>query len=412
MKNSSLNEVLVDLSNLIETVDNPQMATKEKSKYTMSFSNDFEVFEDVDAGIIYENTNGELLLDIINKKDRIFSILMEYIAKTKESIKTIHKAVVFNLFDHYQYIEKLREDLEKCDINQSIINMLCDDLNYYVNTYIQEQESFLNEYNSNRKDELDLEELLSNEEKLKMFVELDDFDEYFEHDKSDLHGVKKEIRQNIRKIEEENTRLINRNNNLLSGILNYLYSITTFFIIVDNQVDRRTKSSESIEELLIEPLNIPRSETNFEKIPNISNSKNKQMEGQFQIITKYEIQSLDELLNIYIRDMMENKIKIKKCEDCGRYFFPTAKQIYCSNCRDNSYEVRKNTSAEKLLYRNNYKNQHNKMRRGIEKNPELKDSFDKWNRMAKTMLSQCEEGKISYDEFNEWFERNSELKKF
>ena len=130
MKNSSLNEVLVDLSNLIETVDNPQMATKEKSKYTMSFSNDFEVFEDVDAGIIYENTNGELLLDIINKKDRIFSILMEYIAKTKESIKTIHKAVVFNLFDHYQYIEKLREDLEKCDINQSIINMLCDDLNY------------------------------------------------------------------------------------------------------------------------------------------------------------------------------------------------------------------------------------------------------------------------------------------
>ena len=66
MKNSSLNEVLVDLSNLIETVDNPQIATKEKSKYTMSFSNDFEVFEDVDAGIIYATDAKSANLQVVD----------------------------------------------------------------------------------------------------------------------------------------------------------------------------------------------------------------------------------------------------------------------------------------------------------------------------------------------------------
>ena len=406
MKQSSINEVLLDLSSLMETAQKSQESTKEKNKYYISFANDYEVFEDLKEEVIYENGSGELLLDIVNKKEEMFSGLMEYIAKTKESIRTIQQAVVFNLFDHYQYIEKLREDLEKCQINHSIINMLCDDLNSYVNTYIQEQEEFLTQYNSNRKDEIDLEELLNDEEKLKLFVELEDFSEFFEHDKSDLYGVKKEIRQNIRKIEEENQRLINHNNNLLSGILNYLYSIITFFIIIDKQVDRRTKKGENIEDLLIEPLNIPRSETNFEKIQSNKKGKSSQMEGQFQIVTKYEINSLDELLNIYIKDMMENKITIRKCADCGKYFLPNAKQIYCDDCKGKSYDVRKNNDSAKMLYRKNYKNEHNRMRRGLEKNPQLEEKFQKWKKMAQTMTMQCEDGKITYEKLEDWFNEN------
>lgn len=414
MKESSINEVLLDLTDLMDTVEKPQETTKEKSKYYISFSNEYEVFEDLKNEVTYENSIGELLLDIINKKSEFFTALMEYISKTKESIKTINTAVVVNLFDHYQYIEKLREDLKMCGINSSIINMLCDDLNEYVNAYIQEQDGFLAEYNSNRKDELDLEELLNDEEKLKAFVELDDFEEFFESDKSDLHSVKGEIRKNIRLIEEENKKLIENNNNLLSGILNYLYSIITFFIIIDKQVDRRirSKGDTGIEELLIEPLNIPRSETNFERVPSSVRGKHSGIEGQFQIVTKYEIDSLDELLNIYIRDMMENKITIRKCEDCGKYFLPFGKQIYCDDCKGKSYDIRKNTDSIKVLYRSNYKNQHNKMRRGIDKNPDIKDRFDRWNGMAKTMMAQCETGKISYEKFAQWLEENGDLKRF
>ena len=147
VKESSINEVLVDLTDLMGVVEKPQEATKEKSKYYISFSNDYEVFEDLKNEITYENTSGELLLDIINKKNEFFSALMEYVAKTKESIRTIQKAVVVNLFDHYQYIEKLREDLEKCDINPSIINMLCDDLKV-----VHKSQKFLYYYFVNQKD--------------------------------------------------------------------------------------------------------------------------------------------------------------------------------------------------------------------------------------------------------------------
>ena len=412
MKNSSLNEALIDLNKMIGQAKESQMTTKDKAKYYISFSNDYEIFEDVEEEVTYENSNGELLLDILNKKDAIFASIMKYISETKENVKKIDKAIIVDLFEHFSYIDKLREDLEESDVNQSIINLLCEDLNKYIGINIQEQDDFLAEYNSNRKDELDLEELLEDEEKLKLFVQLDDFNEYFEHDRSDLDGVKKEIKKNISLIDQENAKLVEHNNNLLSGILNYLYSIITFFMIVDKQVDRRTKSKENIEDLLIKPLNIPRSETNFERLPQNGRGKKSQLEGQFQIVTKYEITSLDELLNIYIRDIMENKITIRKCRDCGKFFLPTAKQIYCDGCKGNSYDVRKNTNSAKVLYRNNYKNQHNKMRRLFEKNPDIKLQFDSWNLEAKNMTIKCLEGKITLNELNLWFKDNKNLNNF
>ena len=277
MKNSSLNEALIDLNKMIGQAKESQMTTKDKAKYYISFSNDYEIFEDVEEEVTYENSNGELLLDILNKKDAIFASIMKYISETKENVKKIDKAIIVDLFEHFSYIDKLREDLEESDVNQSIINLLCEDLNKYIGINIQEQDDFLAEYNSNRKDELDLEELLEDEEKLKLFVQLDDFNEYFEHDRSDLDGVKKEIKKNISLIDQENAKLVEHNNNLLSGILNYLYSIITFFMIVDKQVDRRTKSKENIEDLLIKPLNIPRSETNFERLPQNGRGKKSQL---------------------------------------------------------------------------------------------------------------------------------------
>ena len=409
MKESRIDEVILDINNLVETTRSPQNTLKEKSKYYISFSSEYEVFEDTNQEIIYENDNGELLLDIINKKDKFFEALIEYATKTKENINTIQDAVVVNLFDNYQYIEKLREDLEKNKVNQSIINMLCDDLSYHVNSYMHDRDAYMDEYNSNKRDELDLEELLNDEERLKQFVELDEFKDYFEHDKNDLKGVKREIRDNISLIEEANHKIIERSNNLLSEVLNYLYSVMTFFIIVDKQIDRKTKNKEGFEELLIEPLNIPRSETIFEKMPDSRKNKGK-LEGQIQIVTKYEISSLDELLNIYIRDMMENRITIKKCENCGRYFLPVGRQIYCEGCKTISYDVRKNNDEIKVLYRNNYKNQHNKMRRAMEKDGEAQRRFNNWNSYAKNLVESCEAEKITIEELENWFKNNSKLK--
>ncbi|MBR3152667.1 MAG: hypothetical protein IKF52_03580 [Clostridia bacterium] len=413
MKENSINEVMVDLNNMIKTVgiaEKPLNTTKEKSKYFISFSSKYEIFEDVDGEVKYENNNGEILLSLLNSKSAIFSSLNEYIEKTKNNINHIQKAVVGNLFDHYQYVAKLREDLEKCNINKSIIKMLCDDLNYYVNLYIQEQDGVIEEYNSNRKDESDLEELLKNEDKLRRFVELEDFDLYFEHSRDDIEGVKLEIKENIKLIEEQNKDLIEKNNKLLSGILNYLYTIISFFVIVDKQIDKNEKNRVDIEELLIEPLFIPRSETIFEKMPQTSKTSKNELEGQLQIVTKYELSSLDELLNIYIKDILENRLVIKKCQNCETYILPSDRQIYCEHCKHVPYEMRKNTDLIKLTYRNNYKNQHKKIKRNIENDPRIRQKFDKWNTQAKKMTKKCEEGKISLDELNEWFKNNENWK--
>ena len=411
MKESSINEILVDLKTLGNITEKAEKKEKseEKSKYFVSFSSEYEIFEDVLSGTTYESDNGELLLSIVNKKNEIFRALMDYINKTKENIKTIKKAVVINLFDHYQYIEKLKQDLIDSEVNISVVNMLCDDLTEFINSYISKQDEFLTQYNSNRKDKLDMEDLLSDNEKLHRFVELPDFKKYFIHDKNDLKGVRIEIKENIRLIDEENERLIENNNNLLSGMLNYLYSIITFFLIVDKQIDR--KANNSLDELLIEPLNIPRSETNFEKIPQTRKTKKDKLEGQLQIVTRYEISSLDELLNIYIRDIIQNKIVIKKCKNCGEYFLPNNKQIYCEKCKTIPYDMRKNTSIIKVTYRNNYKNQHNKMARNMKKDKFIREKFENWNKRAKEMTKKCEKGIISLEELKTWFKTSQKWNK-
>ena len=57
MKENSINEVMLDLNNLIKTVgiaEKPLNTTKEKSKYFISFSSKYEIFEDIDGEVKYE----------------------------------------------------------------------------------------------------------------------------------------------------------------------------------------------------------------------------------------------------------------------------------------------------------------------------------------------------------------------
>lgn len=405
----TIKDVFVDLNMLLKNMEAPKDLVEKETKYFISFSSTYEIFEDIKKNSIYEDDNGELLLSIINKKTEIFLSLMEFINKTKVNTKKVQNAVIVNLFDHYQYIEELKQKLLEAKVNESIVDMLCDDLGGYVNGYLEKHDEFLTEYNSNRKDKLDLEELLEDNDKLLRFVEIPEFNKYFSSDRSDIRGVKAEIRENIKLIEEANEKLIDKNNSLMLGMYNYLYSIITFFMIVDRQVER--KANQNIEELLIEPLNIPRSETNFEKVPQTRKTKKDKIEGQLQIVTKYSISSLDELLNIYIRDIIDNKIVIKKCKNCGSYFLPNNKQVYCEDCKKIPYDMKKNTSEIRITYRNNYKNQHNKMARNMKKDPLVREKFNKWNGEAKEMTKKCENGRISLDELKIWFKESQRWNK-
>ena len=238
----------------------------------------------------------ENVKEYAEKKELDESIITELTNVIEDNANDSVNAVCSYLLDHQEVIEELKQRLISEGVNQSIVEMLCEDLGEYVNNYLEEYDKFLTEYNSNRKDKIDLEELLTDREKLERFVELPDFNEYFVHDKDDIRGVKAEIRENIELIEKSNSSLIEKNNNLLAGMYNYLYSIITFFMIVDRQIERKT--NDNLEDLLIEPLNIPRSETNFEKIPQTRKTKKDKIEGQLQIVTRYELKSAKSALTL------------------------------------------------------------------------------------------------------------------
>ena len=73
--------------------------------------------------------------------------------------------------------------------------------------------------------------------------------------------------------------------------------------------------------------------------------------------------------------------------------------------------MRKNTNIIKLTYRNNYKNQHNKMARNMDKDIRIREKFNKWNKQAKEMTRKCENGKISLEELKTWFKESQKWNK-
>ena len=73
--------------------------------------------------------------------------------------------------------------------------------------------------------------------------------------------------------------------------------------------------------------------------------------------------------------------------------------------------MRKNTNIIKITYRNNYKNQHNKMARNMKKDPNIRTKFEKWNKQAKEMTKQCEKGRLTLEELKKWFKQSQKWNK-
>ena len=65
MKDNNINDVLVDLKTLQGTSNTQDIIKKEKSKYFVSFSSEYEIFEDVIGKKTYENDK-ELPISSLN----------------------------------------------------------------------------------------------------------------------------------------------------------------------------------------------------------------------------------------------------------------------------------------------------------------------------------------------------------
>ena len=136
-------------------------------------------------------------------------------------------------------------------------------------------------------------------------------------------------------------------------------------------------------------------------------------ETQFFYIDKYEFSKIYELLNVYYNEIIKDKINIKKCKNCGKYFIPHNKQIYCDNispqnpnktCRLLSDDIKEKEDKIYEQYRKAYKTQHNKLSRNIGvgniSEKDLRERFDKWNKTALLKKDSCK----TVEEYKEWYD--------
>lgn len=131
-----------------------------------------------------------------------------------------------------------------------------------------------------------------------------------------------------------------------------------------------------------------------------------------EYVYTYDISSFREFFNVYFNEIEQDKIVIKKCKNCGKYFIPNNNQKYCDNpspqnnnktCKLLSNELKKKQDEMYSIYRSTYKTQHNKLNRYIKTGnvPEniLKERFQKWNETAIHMKKICK----NKNEYIKWY---------
>ena len=108
---------------------------------------------------------------------------------------------------------------------------------------------------------------------------------------------------------------------------------------------------------------------------------------------------------------------IKKCQVCGKYFFSDKNTtLYCNGkyaegitCKEYGIKTsQKRKENEEPVY-GKYRQIYAKKAMAVKRNPDIeyyKTNYEKWKKEAKKFINDIKSGKKSYDEFDEWLDRN------
>jgi len=130
-------------------------------------------------------------------------------------------------------------------------------------------------------------------------------------------------------------------------------------------------------------------------------------------VEELPVYSFQEALEVEVRGMLQNGIRLKRCRNCGHYFVPTTRvdEIYCGafyedekTCRQVGYEGKESSDELLKAYRKAYKTQHAKMQRKRNKPDYREEVFLPWVKSAKEQLRRVQSGEISQEEFFQWLE--------
>lgn len=137
-----------------------------------------------------------------------------------------------------------------------------------------------------------------------------------------------------------------------------------------------------------------------------------------------EVFTIDDIITFFLFDIVQvNKynIQIKVCQNCGKFFIPSSRsdEIYCNypfnekgiSCKNLSYDTKIKSSEINNLCRKAYKSQNAKKNYYIKNysvnEVNAKNKFDTWYTQIINKKIDCENGKISLTELDEYIKKTS-----
>ena len=115
---------------------------------------------------------------------------------------------------------------------------------------------------------------------------------------------------------------------------------------------------------------------------------------------------------------LNNTEFIKRCQVCGRYFFSDKNTtLYCNNkyaddmtCKEFGIKTsQKRKENEEPVY-GKYRTIYARKAMLVKRNPDIKSyktNYEKWKKEAKQFMQDIKDGKKTYDEFDEWLDKNN-----
>ena len=132
------------------------------------------------------------------------------------------------------------------------------------------------------------------------------------------------------------------------------------------------------------------------------------------ITTQYCAKSIEDLLELEFTKMLEMDIRFRKCKRCGKYFLMKGNYdtVYCDRVEEGktqscqklaaleNYKLKNANNEAKKVYDKYYKRYHARVNVRQIKEQE----FNQWRYKAITMRDDCNDGKISLQEYIDWNE--------
>ena len=128
---------------------------------------------------------------------------------------------------------------------------------------------------------------------------------------------------------------------------------------------------------------------------------------------EYRINNLRQLLYLELWSMLQDKVMVRKCRHCGKYFVAANRRIaYCDRVdgsgmrcsaigSQQSFQKKMASDEALLIYNRAYKTHHARVRKGTMS----KEDFVRWYSEAKLRLDKARAGELDVAQFQEWLKK-------